>query len=209
MNERARGCLIVCEGIDGSGKTTVSRALVDALIAKGVATHWTCEPTRTWLGEAVRRGVADDLDPFAVASLFMADHAEHVRQVKAHLTRGEVVVSDRWSDSTHAYQAAALEGRVHDPITWLTQAGAPANHVPEIVLYFDLPVASALARLESRGAPRERFENRAVLERVAANYGRLAKERAYLVIDADRDLESVVADAVATVQRALREHGIL
>src|SRR5205823_9822534 len=104
-----RGLLVTFEGIDGSGKSTACRALVEALAKRGLPARAHAEPTRSWLGEAVRRGISGDVAPWTEALLFMADHATHVEQAKRELTEGALVLSDRWSDSTFAYQGAALD----------------------------------------------------------------------------------------------------
>jgi len=197
-----RGLLVACEGIDGSGKSTVSRRLVEALAAQGVPARWTCEPTETWLGESVRRALKDDeASPFTDALLFMADHATHVRRVEAWLAAGQVVVSDRWSESTFAYQGAALAREGFDALAWLRAAEAPFDRRPDVVLLFDLPVDAALARLAGRSRDAEKFERREFLERVRANYAHLAAEdpSRYVVLDAARDAEAVAREALAAV----------
>jgi dTMP kinase len=202
-----RGLLVTCEGIDGSGKSTAAAALVEALRREGRDARLHAEPTRSWLGEAVRRGVAEDAGAWSEALLFMADHALHVQQVAAEIERGALVVSDRWSDSTFAYQGAALEGLgIADPIAWLRQTERPFDRAPDLTLLFDLDVTEALRRVaaRSRGA-REKFEQSAFLDRVRRNYLRLAKEEPdrFVTVDAARPPRAVLADALAAVRRRL------
>ncbi len=98
--------LITLEGLDGSGKTTVWESLregrPDAV--------FTCEPTESWYGDSVTRSMRDDdADPLAELFLFTADRADHLsRVVRPALANGRVVISDRYTDSRFAYQAAAL-----------------------------------------------------------------------------------------------------
>ncbi|HEX2022224.1 MAG TPA: dTMP kinase, partial [Candidatus Thermoplasmatota archaeon] len=170
-----RGFLLTCEGIDGSGKSTAARAIAEALRAKGLDVRERAEPTRSWLGQAVRRGFSEDVAPWTEALLFMADHATHAREVRAELAQGALVVSDRWSDSTFAYQGAALAAEAPDAVALLRDMERPFDLAPDLTLLFDLDVAEALRRVGARG-PAEKFERADFLERVRANYLRLARE---------------------------------
>ena len=76
---------IVFEGIDGSGKTTIARSIAEGLEKEGKRVYLTEEPTKTWLGEAVRRGIEEEKNPYTQALLFFADRAEHVREIKRKL----------------------------------------------------------------------------------------------------------------------------
>lgn len=188
-----RGRLVTCEGIDGSGKSTAARSIVDELKAAGRDAHLHVEPTRTWLGEAVRRGFKEDVAPWTEALLFMADHATHVRDVRAKLAKGALVVSDRWSDSTFAYQGAAL-----GDMDVLRRMEAPFDLAPDVTLLFDLDPKLALERVGRRGHDKEKFEHVEFLTKVRANYLRLAKEEParFVVLDAARPADAVLADAL-------------
>lgn len=194
---RRGGFLLTCEGIDGSGKTTAARGLAEALRARGLDVVETLEPTRTWLGEAVRRGFRQEVSPWSEAMLFMADHATHVERVRTELAQGRVVVSDRWSDSTFAYQGAALSSPGLDAVSWLQRMEAPFDLRPDLTLLFDLDPALALERVGRRGE-KEKFERHDLLVRVRANYLRLAREAPdrFLLVDASRDPAGVLRSAV-------------
>lgn len=197
----ARGLLVTCEGIDGSGKSTVARMLVDALRAQGRDARLTLEPTKTWLGEAVRRGFQEDVAPWTEALLFMADHATHVQRIRGELAEGAWVVSDRWSDSTFAYQGAALSFPGFDSIAALRGMEAPFDLAPDLTLLFDLAPEVAMERVGRRGQDTEKFERIDFLVKVRANYLRLAKEEParFVVLDAARPVGDVLADALAAV----------
>jgi len=97
--------LVTLEGLDGSGKTTVWEALRE----RYPEATFTREPTDdSWYGEAVYRSIEDDdADPLAELFLYTADHADHLsRVIEPALERGDLVVSDRYSDSRFAYQGA-------------------------------------------------------------------------------------------------------
>lgn len=192
--------LVVFEGIDGSGKTTVCRRVHEAL-AEDHRIERTREPTGTRLGERTRDAI-DDGHPVAQALLFMAQHREHVAEVRDRLDEGVHVLSDRWSDSCLAYQAATLQGHVDDPMDWLA-SGIGDDLRPDLVVYLDLDVETALDRVGERG-PRAGFEHRELLERVRANYETLAERfGSYERVDATQPVERVVGEALEVVEDAL------
>lgn len=201
MDGALRGRLITCEGIDGSGKSTAARALADALRGQGRDVRATLEPTPTWLGEAVRHGFKEDVSPWTEALLFMADHATHVERVRGQLAEGALVVSDRWSDSTFAYQGAALSFPGFDALARLREMEAPFDLAPDLTLLFDLDPEAAIERVGRRGQDAEKFERVDFLVKVRANYLRLAKEEParFVVLDAARAPDAVLRDALAAV----------
>lgn len=192
--------LVAFEGIDGSGKTTVCRRVHDALA--GEHEIWrTREPTGTRLGERTRAAI-DEGHPVAQALLFMAQHRQHVAEVRDRLQEGTHVLSDRWSDSCLAYQAATLEGHVDDPLAWLIE-GIGDDLRPDLVVYLDLDVETALERVGERGS-RAGFEHRELLEQVRANYEALADRfGSYERVDATRPIQAVVEAALEAVERVL------
>lgn len=197
-----RGLLVTVEGIDGSGKSTFARELAATLVRAGRSVELTAEPTKTWLGESVRRALKGDEPAVVDALLFMADHAAHVPRVKATLAKGVTVVSDRWSDSTFAYQAAALAGEMPRPLAWLRAAEKPFDLRPDVTFLLDIPVPEALARVAGRGGAREKFEAGPFLEKVRRNYRALARaEKRFVVVDARRPVEETGAEAAKVVLR--------
>lgn len=195
-----RGRLVTCEGIDGSGKSTAARSIVEELRGRGHDARLHVEPTRTWLGEAVRRGFKEDVAPWTEALLFMADHATHVRDVRRELAESALVVSDRWSDSTFAYQGAAL-----GEMERLREMERPFDLAPHLTLLFDVDPKVALERVGARGQDKEKFEHLEFLAKVRANYLRLAKEepQRFVVLDAARPADAVLRGALAAIERAL------
>lgn len=101
--------LITIEGIDGCGKSSLHEALAGRL--SDLSPVMTREPGATWIGDQVRRAIAEQADPIAEALLFVADHAAHLREVVwPALTDGRLVISDRYIDSRFAYQEVSLSG---------------------------------------------------------------------------------------------------
>ena len=79
---------VTFEGIDGSGKTTVSRLVKERLRSQGHSVFLTSEPTRGWLGETVRRGIEKGVSPLTETFLFLADRAAHIQEIRSHLEAG-------------------------------------------------------------------------------------------------------------------------
>jgi len=192
----ARGFLVTCEGIDGSGKSTAARALVEELVSLGRDARLHVEPTRTWLGEAVRRSFKESVAPWTEALLFMADHATHVTQVRSEIVAGALVVSDRWSDSTFAYQGAVL-----GDMAILQEMERPFDLKPDLTILFDHDPRVAMERIGRRAGDQEKFEHVEFLTKVRANYLRLAKEDPvrFVVLDAARPADAVLKDALAAL----------
>ncbi|PSP56081.1 dTMP kinase [Halobacteriales archaeon QS_1_67_19] len=193
--------LITLEGLDGSGKTTVWEVLREEF----PDFVYTREPTDTWYGEAVERSVSDDeADSLAELFLYTADHAAHLSEtVRPALADGEVVISDRYSDSRYAYQAVSIENEVKRPLEYIRGVHQPWTRPPDATLYFDVDPETGAAR---SGAT-NKFEQAAFLSRVRENYERLvdAEPERFVRIDATRSPETVIDAAVETVERLLED----
>ncbi len=195
-----RGRFITFEGIDGSGKTTIAHRVGAALKKRGAKVVLTTEPTRTWLGDAVKRSYDDDVGPLAETFLFLADRARHTEAIREWLQAGAIVISDRYADSTYAYQGARLAGVVRDPVGWLRAVSAPAVVEPDLTFLLEVPPALGLRRIAGR-ARRIRFETLRFLTKVAENYDRLARSRRWARIDATRPAGDVTREALAVIDR--------
>jgi len=193
---------VTFEGIDGSGKTTVSRLVTESLRAKGSTVYLTSEPTKSWLGDAVRHAYVDDVGAIAESFLFLADRAAHLTDIRAHLRKGELVLCDRYADSTYAYQGARLDGLLNDPIRFLQRASESWTLRPDLTILLRIPAELARKRIEGR-PNLIRFEDVAFLKKVAANYDRLARSRRFIVLDGTRSAEAVTLDAVSAIQKRL------
>ena len=193
---------VTFEGIDGSGKTTVSRLVAQTFRSRGLAVYLTSEPTAGWLGDAVRRGVEGDVGTISEAFLFLADRAAHLRKIRPHLAAGELVLCDRYADSTYAYQGVRLRGTLRDPIRFLQKASEGWILRPDLTILLRIPPELAIERIKSRQA-KVLFEDPALLKRVAATYDRLAKSRRFVVVDATRSASAVAEEAIAAIERRL------
>ncbi|ACL17362.1 dTMP kinase [Methanosphaerula palustris] len=199
--------LITIEGIDGAGKSSLVRRLKHSLA--DLDPIFTREPGSTWIGESVRRGIAEEIDPVAEALLFAADHAAHIaRVIRPGLAKNRVIISDRYVDSRYAYQSVMLKGVLPDPGTWLRQVHQHWSIAPDLTFLMVLPVGTALARI-TRGRPKkEHFEQTAVLEAVQQQYLALARAEPsrFVVIDAELDLAEVHHFMDQTIREAVRRN---
>jgi len=191
-----RGWLIVLEGIDGSGKSEQAHRLARWLRSERHTVVSTREPTDGEWGRTYRAWARGEFEasPDEVLRWFAEDRREHVAQVIAPaLERGDVIVCDRYRDSTRAYQAAQGIDRAR-----LAELFAGDEFpAPDLVLWLRVPVATALARLGPRAA--ERFERGDFLGRVDAEYERLG----LVAIDGSASADEVEGELRARVQRLL------
>jgi dTMP kinase len=192
---------IVFEGMDGAGKTTQLRLLAERLRAQGTPVTTTREPGGSPMAENIRRlvleGDPDAMDVETELLLFTAARRDHVRKtLRPALANGELVLCDRYFDSTYALQCAggmdeATIAALHDRFVGLD---------PDLVVFFILDEEEALARAMARGgaaAVEERFERKGIgfHRQVAANIQARAKipGRTTLTIDAKGSIEEVAA----------------
>jgi len=187
------GRLIVVEGIDGSGKSTLVAGLAEALRARGVDAVATKEPTDGPHGRRIRALAAagERLPPEEELALFEKDRAAHtVELVRPALAAGRWVVQDRGFHSTAAYQGA--RGLDRD---WILRRSGALAPEPDVLLWLDLPVEAALARVDGRG-DRDAFESQ--LEAVSAYF---ASMEGAVRLDAAQPAEDLVQLALAVLDR--------
>jgi dTMP kinase len=172
----ASGLFISFEGIDGAGKSTHISGLADALRAQGRVVTLTREPGGTPLAEKLRGLVLNDaMDPLCEALLMFAARRDHLQQViEPALARGEVVLCDRFTDATVAYQGFGRGfdlGVLQQLETWVQALPDGTLRQPDLTLWFDLPPETAAQRLATARVP-DRFESQpaAFFARVAAGY---------------------------------------
>lgn len=199
MTVKPAGLFITFEGGDGTGKSTQSKLLAESFIAADRAVVLTREPGGTELGQRIRdlvlhhRGAVDDR---AEALLYAADRAQHIAEiVRPALERGDVVIQDRYFDSSVAYQGA---GRNMDPadIRQLSM-WASRNLVPDLTVLLDLDEMVARERLNAANKEPDRLESekaefhakvrRAFLEIAASEPDR------FLVLDATLPVSELAA----------------
>lgn len=210
-----QGLFVTVEGPDGSGKSTLVRGLSRKLKEhlKGPLTI-TREPGGSDIAEKIREVIIDpknkEMDDRTEALLFAASRRQHIIEtIRPALERGEVVLCDRFVDSSIAYQGAGREIGVNE-IATLNQF-ATENLTPDITLYLDVDAQVGLNRIGSRHSNRKK--DRLELEkidfhnRVRSAYKVLLADNPDRIfqIDASQDVDNVLEDAWAILQEKLRE----
>ncbi len=206
------GLFVALEGGEGAGKSTQASRLVEWLRGSGHEVVVTREPGATAVGARVRELLLDPgtaLGPHAEALLYAADRAEHVATViRPALQRGAVVVSDRYIDSSIAYQGF---GRGLEPETVAAMSRwATGGLLPDLTVLLDLPVGAGRTRLHARGGlDRMEAEADAFHERVRQGFGQLAaaEPARYTVLDATGGIDQVAQQVRAAVQPLLTTDG--
>jgi len=208
VSAATRGLFITLEGGDGSGKTTQMAALAAWLQERGRTVVQTREPGGTDLGVELREIILHRrgyIAPRAEALLYAADRAHHIATlVRPALERGEVVLQDRYLDSSVAYQGAGrvLEpGEVRDISLWATE-----GLLPDLTVLLDLDPAVGRARLDSSRTRYDRLEaeQSEFHERVRDAYRALAdaEPERFLVLEATRpvdELQASIRDRVSAL----------
>lgn len=212
---RCPGCLITFEGVEGSGKTTQVRLLCDWMAAAGMPLTALREPGHTPLGESIR-GILlahgeEELRPETEVFLFAAARAQVVGQViMPALARGDVVVSDRFTDSTIAYQGFA--SGVDRAFLTAVNERAAAGLRPDLTVLLDLPADLGAERRAGRIGGQDRIERRpaAYHEAVRRGYLALAAEEPdrFAVIDGRSSVASVRDQVRGAVVALLGRRGV-
>jgi dTMP kinase len=205
------GIFVVFEGGVGAGMSTLVTRLSEALSAEGHDVVVTREPGATDIGARIRSLVLSKTDgtdapsPRAEALLYAADRAHHVATVvRPALARGAVVISDRYVDSSLAYQGAGRTLPVQE-ISWLS-SWATGGLKPDLVVLLDVDPGVGLTRVEGRGLGQDRLESEAASFHERVRYAFLdlaaADPKRYLVLDAARPMDEI-ADSVSSRVDAL------
>lgn len=197
-----RSKFITFEGIDGSGKSTIATMVARHLEEEGNEVVLTTEPTKSWLGEAVKKSYDDDVGPLAETFLFLADRAYHSLEIRGWIGEGKVVISDRYADSTFAYQGPRLEGVMRDPMRWLRAVSRPAILEPDLTILLKIEPSLGLSRIAGRKR-KVKFEELQFLEKVAHNYDLLSKVKRFAIVNASLPPEQVMKRALEVIHNRL------
>lgn len=208
------GLFVALEGIDGAGKSTLVEAMAQFGHERGRQVHTTREPGGTRLAESIRQLLLDPggeaLLPEVELLLHFAARATHVKEcIAPALGQGQLVITERFTASTYAYQGSGLG--VDPELIAAMETGVLHGVQPDLVILLDLPVADARKRLEMRGGPQDRYQRRpeAFSEAVRQGYLELARGgnqrggRRYHVLDAARTQSAVNRDACKLLETLL------
>ncbi|WP_412102909.1 dTMP kinase [Plantactinospora sp. KLBMP9567] len=208
------GAFVVFEGGEGAGKSTQVARLAEALRRRHREVVVTREPGATGVGEQIRGLVLggtsgpDALAPRAEALLYAADRAHHVATVvRPALARGAVVISDRYVDSSLAYQGAGRTLPVEE-VSWLS-SWATGGLKPDLVVLLDIEPRTGLIRVDARGGDPDRLEGESIDFHDRVRYAFLdlaaADPKRYLVLDASRPVDELAAAVAERVTGMLAD----
>jgi dTMP kinase len=205
---RMAGRFITFEGGEGGGKSTQARRLAAHLSEQGIPVVLTREPGGSGGAEAIRAVLLNGqgFDPIAEAMLMFASRREHVvATIRPALAAGMWVISDRFADSTRAYQChgQGVPGEVYRRLADLALEGL----APDLTLILDVPPDQGMARAASRGVAADRYErlDAGFHARVRAGFLAIAAAEPgrCVVVDAAREPEAVFADVLQAVTERL------
>lgn len=200
------GLFISFEGIDGSGKSTQARLLAEALRAAGHRVTLTREPGGSAGAEEIRRLVLEgDPDRWSAETeilLFTAARRDHLEKtIRPALARGEIVITDRFADSTRVYQGIS-RGNLRETVDRLHTLMIGVE--PDLTMLIDIDPGLGLSRAIARRGAEQRFEDMglAMQEQMRAGFLALAaaSPARFAVIDGARDAQAVAADVVRAAQ---------
>jgi len=187
--------------------------LAGALRERGIDPLTTCQPGGTPLGRRLREAfleTEETVAPMAELLLFAADRAQHVEfLIKPALAEGRVVISDRYADATFAYQGAGrgFDEKTVSKVIKLATGGL----APDLTLFFDIPIALALARMNTRGESGERsnrmdFEAVEFYERVREAYLGIAQRepKRFVIVDASGSVDEIQRHVLEIVMTSLK-----
>ncbi|MFX1295298.1 MAG: dTMP kinase [Promethearchaeota archaeon] len=187
------GKFIVLDGIDGSGTTTHSKILRKWLKNRGYSVLFTREPTTRKIGTLIQKIIKIDKTSSIVdALLFAADRIDHLEKViRPALKANKIVISDRYVESSIAYQTAAgIE------MNWILELNKFAEK-PDLIIILDIEPEVGLSR---KAKVSDKFENVTFLHKVRENYLQRAKNKHYPVINTNRPINQVQVDLQELVQ---------
>ncbi|MEM3368785.1 MAG: dTMP kinase [Thermoproteota archaeon] len=202
MTSKKRGKIIAIEGIDGSGKTTVSTEIYSFLSSKDVPIYYSFEPTYTKIGSIIHRFLRGEipLDSHSQALLFAADRLEHLsREIIPYIKQGKNVILDRYVHSSYAYQGALL-----NDLKWIMTINKFAL-APDLAIYIDVPPSVAIRRIRKKGRSNiSVYESVRFLGRVRNIYKSFVKKGELIEIDGTKEKDQVVKSALAIVCKSLK-----
>lgn len=208
-----KGFMVVFDGSNGAGKTTVIKGVEQYLNAKGYNVVLTREPGGTPIGEKIREVILDPSTPemsfITELMLFGAGRAQHITQkIIPALEQGKIVISDRFDAATFSFQHYA-RGIDLDTITKINDL-ALDGFSPEMNIILDLDPSEGLKRVHSRGEGLDRMEDEKAEFLIKARNGYLTQAKQlpdkFEVIDAAQSKEKVLADVLVIIDSLLVKH---
>jgi dTMP kinase len=209
-----RGALITFEGVEGSGKSTQAELLFDALRARGIECALTREPGGTPIGERIRDILLDpacaEMHARTELLLYLASRNQHVREkLLPALSQGKVVISDRYSESSYAYQGRARDLTMQR-VSRLNKY-ATGGLIPDLTIVVDVPPEVGRERMKGETLDRLEAERQEFHCRVREAYLQLARRapKRIRVLDGRRSQAELHNEVVNLVRRRLVQKGVI
>ncbi len=202
------GFFITFEGIDGCGKSTQAKLLLENLRNLGIDVFWTKEPGGTELGKMVREILLKfngDIDTLTEFLLFASDRSYHVKEIIRELSKGKVVISERFKDSSIAYQGYGgglsinFIERIHREITILE---------PDLTILLDISPLTSIKRVKNP----DRIEKKGIdyLDRVRNGYLILSKiyKNRYMIFDGEKEKSELAKEIFDLVKNRITHYNL-
>jgi len=205
-----KGLFITFEGIEGCGKSTQARMLKDFLIKAGKDVFLTREPGGPKIAEEIRKMLLSvnnkEMLPQTEVLLYMASRSQHTGEwIIPELEKGKTVISDRYYDSTFAYQGAArkIDGKLIDTIRRYATFGL----VPDITFLVDLPEEIGLSRILAKDADRLEQESMEFHKRVRVGFLVLARNEPerFVVLDGKKNIKEIHKEVIKIMNKELNK----
>ena len=205
-----KGLFITFEGIEGCGKSTQARMLKEFLVNEGKSVFLTREPGGPKISEEIREILLSvenkEMLPQTEMLLYMASRSQHTGEwIIPELEKGKIVISDRYYDSTFAYQGAArkINGKLIDTIRRYATFGL----VPDITFLVDLPEEIGLSRILEKDADRLEQESMEFHKRVRNGFLDLADKEPerFVVLDGKKDINEIYNDVINVIKKELNK----
>ena len=205
-----KGLFITFEGIEGCGKSTQARMLKDFLIKAGKDVFLTREPGGPKIAEEIRKMLLSvnnkEMLPQTEVLLYMASRSQHTGEwIIPELEKGKTVISDRYYDSTFAYQGAArkIDGKLIDTIRRYATFGL----VPDITFLVDLPEEIGLSRILAKDADRLEQESMEFHKRVREGFLVLARNEPerFAVLDGKKSIKEIHKEVIKIMNKELNK----
>ena len=201
---------ITFEGIEGCGKSTQAQMLKDFLIKEGKSVFLTREPGGPKISEDIRDILLSvnnkEMLPQTEVLLYMASRSQHTGEwIIPELEKGKIVISDRYYDSTFAYQGAArkIDGKLIDTIRRYATFGL----VPDLTFLVDLPEEIGLSRILKKDADRLEQESMEFHKRVREGFLEIAKKEPerFVVLDGNKSIDEIHNDVISIINKELNK----
>lgn len=200
-NNNSKGVFIAFEGIDGSGKSTQIRMLMQKLLSNNIRCYETKEPTDSPIGSVIHQIMTGRIlaDNRVIASLFIADRVDHLLNstngICNKINNGTSVITDRYYFSSYAYHGVDID------MNWVINGNSISAEIlrPSLTIFLDIPVQKALERIERERFHTELFEKEERLLKVREKYFEafylLQTVENITIVDADADVD-IVAERI-------------